>query len=83
MLAPAPSRPRRISRTQIRQRAGKRGNSSDYTLARLRRDRPDLAEHYRRFRGDPGLGALRVIDGTATPDAVTEALIAAVADAGL
>ncbi|HEY0138850.1 MAG TPA: dTMP kinase [Nannocystis sp.] len=37
-----------------------------------------IAEHYRRFRDDPGLGPVRVIDGTTSPTQVTEALIAAV-----
>jgi hypothetical protein len=33
-----------------------------------------VAEHYRRFRDDPGLGPVRVIDGTASPAQVTAAL---------
>lgn len=39
-----------------------------------------IAEHYRLLRGDPGLGPVRVIDGTLAPDQVTAALLAAVAD---
>ncbi len=42
-----------------------------------------IAEHYRRFRGDPDLGPVRVVDGTAAPEQVTTALLAAVAEAGL
>jgi len=40
-----------------------------------------IAGHYRRFRGDPDLGPVRVIDGTAAPEQVTAALLAAITDA--
>ena len=40
-----------------------------------------IAGHYRQFRGDPDLGEVRVIDGTAAPEQVTAALLAAVTDA--
>ncbi len=40
-----------------------------------------VAEHYRRFRDDPGLGLVRVIDGTAGPAQVTAALVAALDEA--
>jgi len=45
-----------------------------------------VAGHYRRFRSDPALGPVSVIDGTAAPEQVTAALLAAVvavAGAGL
>jgi len=42
-----------------------------------------IADHYRRFRGDPDLGPVLVVDGTAAPEQVTTALLAAVAQAGL
>ena len=38
-----------------------------------------IAEHYRRLRDDPGLGPVRVIDGTLPPDQVTAAVLAAIA----
>ena len=40
-----------------------------------------IAGYYRQFRGDPDLGPVRVIDGTAAPEHVTAALLAAVTDA--
>lgn len=38
-----------------------------------------IAGHYRRFRDDPGLGAVRVIDGDRPPEVVTAALVEALA----
>lgn len=42
-----------------------------------------IAGHYRRFRQDPGLGPVRVIDGDRAPERVTADLIDALAELGL
>jgi dTMP kinase len=42
-----------------------------------------IAGHYRRFRGEPGLGPVRVIDGDRPPEAVTAALVDALGELGL